>query len=343
MRLRNRLAIAAVAALVALHAGAWFWASGEAASQLDRWAGALHAQGWNLTYSKAGRAGWPLSAFTRITDIHLDGPLGLTADAADLGGSLLHPTQATLRLDGTLRLTLGNLPVLTLQAQRLEAGVPLGQGPHPDRVDIDAAQLRITEGGAERVSVQQAHLQLSRPPSAGRLPMLAFTLQAGPARLPDPPAPEAPSPLLALGTMIQRLDIAGTVDMPVVQPAGPAAAAIAWRDAGGTLRLSLAAFEWGPLHAAGQATATLDPTLQPTGQARLRLSGFTETLNALTAGHVIPARTATAAGAVLALLARPGPDGTMEVEAPLTLQDHMLQFGRIPILRLPILQWQSAP
>jgi hypothetical protein len=56
----------------------------------------------------------------------------------------------------------------------------------------------------------------------------------------------------------------------------------------------------------------------------------------------MPARTATAAGAILALLARKQPDGTLLVEAPLTLQDSVLQFGRIPLLRVPMLQWPGA-
>ena len=54
----------------------------------------------------------------------------------------------------------------------------------------------------------------------------------------------------------------------------------------------------------------------------------------------MPQRSAMAAGAVLALMARPQPSGPPVVEVPLSLQDRTLSLGRIPLLRLPELVWR---
>jgi hypothetical protein len=343
-------AMAALAVVVALHTGVWFWATGQEAASAEAWAAAQRARGWSVSFTPAGRAGWPLAAYARVTDLHITGfpPLiGVTAEHAMFGIDALHPTTAVLRIDGKLLVQLAGLPDLTLSADRLEARVPLAQGQAPAEADLDTDQLRIGSGDTTWLTVQSGHLHAAAAPATGALAQglaqgLTMTLQAGPASLPDTPPPGAPPALWALGPTIQRLELAAELSLPKPGDAGLAAAATAWRDAGGVLKLTLAAFDWGKLSASGQASLALDAALQPAGQARLHLAGFAETLSALTAGHVIPPRTATAAGAILALLARRQPDGTMAVEAPLTLQDSVLQFGRIPLLRLPMLQWPTA-
>ena len=52
-------------------------------------------------------------------------------------------------------------------------------------------------------------------------------------------------------------------------------------------------------------------------------------------------RTAMAAGAVLALMARsPAGGGAAVVEAPFSLQNRTLALGRIPLVRVPELVWR---
>ncbi len=350
MRLRlprgTRMAVAVLAAVAVLHTAVWFWASTQAEAAAESWAAAQRARGWSVSFTPAGRAGWPLAAYARVTGLHIAAfpPLaGVDADSATFGIGILHPTTAVLRIEGPARLQIAGLPDLTLSAERLEARGPLAQSQGPTEADLDTDQLRVGSGDTTWLTVQSGHLHAAVTPATGNLARgLALTLQAGPASLPDTPPPGAPPALWALGPTVQRLDLAAELGLPKPGDAGPTAAATAWRDAGGVLKLTLAAFDWGRLGATGQASVSLDAALQPAGQARLHLTGFTETLAALTAGHVIAPRTATAAGAILALLSRPQPDGTMAVEAPLALQDGVLQFGRIPLLRMPKLQWPAA-
>jgi hypothetical protein len=103
-------------------------------------------------------------------------------------------------------------------------------------------------------------------------------------------------------------------------------------------------FDWGPLNLDGSATVALDEHMQPMGAGTARIAGYAATLDALVATHVINARAALAAKAVLGLMARtPADGGAPVVEVPLTLQDGALSVGRIPLGRMPELSWPDTP
>jgi hypothetical protein len=344
MRTTVKRTAVALALLGALHTGAWFWATGAMAQAVAQWAAAQRAQGVSVSFRPAGRTGWPLAAGTGLSDLRIGGVAGVAAETVQVSVSLLHPRTLVVRFAGATRLTLAGQSVATLRADRLEARLPLTGDAAPRSATLNADALRIGGDSDVWLTVRAVRLRadVTTVPPAGAA-TLAVALQAGPAALPDPLPPGAPQALAALGREIQRLDLDATMPLPTPLPGGPLATATAWRDAGGTVKVALNAFDWGRLSATGTATGGLDAALQPTGQARLRLAGFTETLDALVAGHVMAQRSATAAGAILSLLARPRADGTPEVDAPLTLQDRVLQFGRFPLARLPPLQWPSAP
>ena len=96
--------------------------------------------------------------------------------------------------------------------------------------------------------------------------------------------------------------------------------AAAWRDGGGSLEIRHLALIWGPLDLTASATLALDDQLQPMGAGSARLVGYAETLDALAAHGAISRSAATAAKAVLSLLAHNPEDGSPpDVEVPLTL------------------------
>jgi Uncharacterized protein conserved in bacteria (DUF2125) len=116
--------------------------------------------------------------------------------------------------------------------------------------------------------------------------------------------------------------------------------AAAWRDAGGTLEIQRLAVNWGPLDLTGSATLALDDQLQPMGTGSARVIGYAETLDALAARGAISRSAATAAKAVLSLLAHAPADGSPpDVKVPLTLQYRTLSMRQVPLLRLPELDW----
>jgi hypothetical protein len=69
--------------------------------------------------------------------------------------------------------------------------------------------------------------------------------------------------------------------------------------------------------------------------------GYADTLDALATHGVISKSAATAAKAVLSLLANSPDDGSPpDVEVPLTLQYRTLSMRQIPLVRLPELDWE---
>ena len=116
--------------------------------------------------------------------------------------------------------------------------------------------------------------------------------------------------------------------------------AAAWRDGGGALEIRRLALIWGPLDLTASATLALDEQLQPMGAGSARVVGYAETLDALAAHAAISRSAATAAKAVLSLLAHTPEDGSPpDVEVPLTLQYRTLSMRQVPLVRLPELDW----
>ena len=76
------------------------------------------------------------------------------------------------------------------------------------------------------------------------------------------------------------------------------------------------------------------------GAASARVVGYAETLDSLAAHAAISRSAATAAKAVLSLLANSPDDGSPpDVEVPLTLRYRTLSMRQIPLVRLPEIEW----
>jgi hypothetical protein len=143
-----------------------------------------------------------------------------------------------------------------------------------------------------------------------------------------------------LGPRIASLVLRGALDGPVPHSRAAAERASVWRDGGGTLQVQHLAVTWGPLDLTASATLTLDEQLQPMGTGSARIVGYAESLDALAAHGVISRSAATAAKAVLSLLAHTPEDGSPpDVEVPLTLQYRTLSMRQVPLLRLPEIDW----
>ena len=97
---------------------------------------------------------------------------------------------------------------------------------------------------------------------------------------------------------------------------------------------------WGPLSLTGSATLALDDQLQPMGAGTSRVTGYAATLDALASGGALTRSAATAAKAVLSLMAgSPDNGATDDVDVPLTLQYRTLSMRQVPLLRLPEVDW----
>jgi hypothetical protein len=114
----------------------------------------------------------------------------------------------------------------------------------------------------------------------------------------------------------------------------------AWRDGGGSLEIRHLTMGWGPLGLTSSATLALDDQLQPMGSGNGRFIGYAETLDKMAAAGMLTKSAATAAKAVLSLMAGTSDtDQPSAVDVPLTLQYRTLSMRQVPLVRLPEVDW----
>jgi hypothetical protein len=147
-----------------------------------------------------------------------------------------------------------------------------------------------------------------------------------------------PTEVPRLGRNVESIDATAAVKgaIPAVAP-GPLAA---WRDSGGTLEVEALRIVWGALDGSAEGTLALDRELQPVGAGMARLAGWGDILDALVASRQMREGDAALARIGLALMARPGPGGRSQLEAPVTIQNGTLSIAKQRVARLPRFTWE---
>jgi hypothetical protein len=352
---RRLFAASVILALAAGHTALWLTASAQLESGFADWVALRRQQGWSVGFAPPARGGWPFAATLSVPDMVLSTPsiassrpgwnmLVWHAEHVVLHVELVRPRSLLITPEGQQSLRLGDRPDIPFTADRVQADVPLEPG-----IPTRAAELRIDHlraglpTGALTVTRLQAQGQFHPAAPQGEA-VATFNVSAGDIGLPPPNGLSGGEGAWPLGARVASLVLDGALDGPLPRSRSLYARASGWRDGGGTLELRRVSLGWGPLGLSGSATMALDDQMQPMGTATARIVGHDAVLDALAAGHVLPPRTATAAKAVLGLLARtPQGGGTPEVEVPLTLQGSGLSLGRIPLARIPELVWPDAP
>jgi hypothetical protein len=348
MRRRRRLWIILVATPFVLAAADtlyWYLAQRNLDAGFTAWVAERRAEGWTATTHKPKRGGWPLAATLTVPqallkggDAYLPGGLIWNADQLVLRVALWRPGRLEIAVAGAQHLRLANGPVFPMTAERLHIVVPLQADAPSYAVEVSAHALRVglplggdTPADAT-VGLLRSHVEFQPTAQSGE-PAVSVSLHVEEIGLPSAVAHP-------LGQRIGNLTIVGALDGPVPQAKGLAERAGAWREAGGTLEVQHLAVNWGPLDLTASATLSLDEQLQPMGAGNVRAVGYAETLDALAAHSAISKSAATAAKAVLSLLAHSPEDGSPpDVEVPLTLQYRTLSMRQVPLVRLPELDW----
>lgn len=319
----------------------WRIAAGRLQQGFAGWVALQRANGWVERNDPTRLGGWPLSATLLIPAMSLassgpglPGGIGWSAEKVVLRVALTRPGVLDITPEGRQRLVLPGCPDLPYAADHLRLTLPLQATEWPSFIQADADNLRAnTTFGTATVRSLQLHLDLDPGARAGE-PGLAASLHVAEA---SPP----PGIVRPLGPSIANLEADAVLSGPF--PAGGerlAEQAASWRDGGGSLEIRHLALSWGPLDLKASATLALDDQLQPMGAGNARIIGFAETLDALAAHSMISRSAATAAKAVLSLLADAPEDGSRpEVEVPMTLQYRTLSMRQVPLLRLPELDW----
>jgi hypothetical protein len=305
------------------------------------WETEQRAAGWSITHEPLKHGGWPLAARVIVPAISVTGgsqqiPGGVSwsAERLVLGIGLLRPDLLELAGEGNERLRLARSAELPFTADELHVVLPLGTGRLPESADISAVNLRTTSAAGADFSVGSlvSHMTFHPAARSGER-ALGFALGADAIDLP-------PNVVRLFGPRIAKLQVDGALNGPPLTGRTPTEYATGWRDGGGSLEVHHLAVLWGPLDLSASATIALDEQLQPMGAGSARLVGYAEALDALAAHAAISRSAATAAKAVLSLMANNPDDGRPpDVDVPLTLQYRTLSMRQVPLARLPEIDW----
>ena len=343
MRREKWIALAAVPLL--LLAGDfvyWRIAIGQLREGFDAWMILAQSEGWDVRHGAIATGGWPSAATLRIEDVTISGPRSGPGPFVLSGGSeavllrvrLTRPDVLDIVPLGLRPVRFNDGPPVPVSAGHLRLRFTLEVNAPPSTMEIDAEGLTVTLPGTGLISVGRLDLRADLKPDAGRdQAAIAFSAAARPVSLPD-------GVRWGLGPEVRDASVEGVLNGPL--PAGPglAARATAWRDGGGSLEIHHLLLGWGPARIDATATLALDEDLQPMGAGTSKIAGYGAALDALAANAVLSRSAATAAKAMLSLLANTPAEGQPEeVEVPLSLQFRTLSVRQVPLARLPELDW----
>jgi hypothetical protein len=346
MMRRKYLATAAAAIPILLLAGDvvyWRIAADRLRSGYQDWVAARVAQGWKVSSGTPSIGGWPSAAQVAVPNIALrhggtmiPGDLEVASSGVTLSVSLFSPSTILISMNGPTHVRIGNLPDLVLTGDEDWISVPAMEN-DPFGIDWHASGLRIepaTGGWHATAGLLNTHLQIAGEVKADQSePAALFSISAEAISLPT----VAKWPL---GTNISSLSMDGALNGPLQGGGDVTSWARAWRDGGGSLAISHLALGWGPLGLTSSATLALDDELQPMGSGNARIIGYAPTLDRFAAAGTVTKSAATAAKAVLSLMAGTSEsDEPSAVDVPLTLQYRTLSMRQVPLVRLPELDW----
>jgi hypothetical protein len=325
----------------------WGIASDRLRAGYQKWLGERLAEGWDVRSAPASIGGWPWAATITVPSATLNhsgsdipGDLRIVSAGFRMAVSLFHPVSLDLSATGPMHIQIGNAPEIVLTAGECRVSVPMVRT-DPLPVGLQARNLRLeaANGGGWQLSVGEvsARVEITADPAAAdpSQPAARFELSAEAIGLP-------PGMKWPLGANISSLALDGEVNGRLPETRDITQWATTWRDGGGSLEITHLTMGWGPLGLTSSATLALDDQLQPMGSGGGRLVGYAETLDRLAGAGIVTRSAATAAKAVLSLLAGTADGDTpSSVDVPLTLQYRTLSMRQVPLVRLPELDWPA--
>lgn len=297
---------------VAANAAAWIWSADRLSASIEKQAEALRARGWKIVTEPLRRTGWPVRARIEVGPASIAAAgLILYAESVTADAALLQQDPLIVRSAGH-QLRFGQRPPVPITSQKLLIE------PRTNSASVKATDIDV----ANTVKADVLQMQVE----AARLLLTAQNLHFSNAS--QRPAPS-----------IDAIGVSVELTKPIPRAVDPHAAAIEWRDIGGTANVLILNVTMQGVNASGHATLSLDASLQPKLDGIIHVVGYQAGLDTLTSLGLLKAQTATAAKAVLDLLAAPSADGGADI--PVRIADGVLSAGQFSLLRLPALDWPS--
>jgi hypothetical protein len=341
----RRIAVALPLAVLLGYVVFWFTVAGTAESQVRAWIVQQREQGVEITHGALATGGFPFRIEIRIEAPAATWPGGAwTGPALTLSGTPWDWRRIGWQAPGVHRVDWtgkdGTARQATVEAAHLEGWGEAGRSRLP-RVEAWLTDGRLTLPGGN-VTARGLLVQVLPPPddAAGAVPAPGV----GP-RLPvsiDGKGIELPEHFAtALGRTVERLALDMSLNGPL-QPGPWPEPALNWRDAGGVLEVHQLGVAHGPLNMTGEGSLAIDPAGQPEGAFTARITGFSETIEALRNQGVMDKTAADAVQVILGLLAKGPPGGPQTLDVPLTLQNRTVSLGAVKLFRLKPVDWFLA-
>jgi hypothetical protein len=311
----------------------------------QNWLAGLVAAGWDVSSEAPSIGGWPRAAAIFIPNLTLrhvrpaiPGDVEVASAGVTLSVSLFSPVRLRISMTGPTHVRAGGMQDVVVTSDEDWASMPLLRDGFR-AIDVHASGLRIEPAAGTwhaTAGLVNAHASLADEATADHSdPAATFSVSAEAIALPA--VIKWP-----LGTNISSLSMDGVMNGPLPQTRDITSWAETWRDRGGSLAITHLALGWGPLGLTSSATLALDEQLQPMGSGNGRIVGYAPTLDRLAAAGMLTKSAATAAKAVLSLMAGAGgSDEPSVVDVPLTLQYRTLSMRQVPLVRLPELDWPA--
>jgi hypothetical protein len=331
--------------LLAAEVAYWRIAAEQLRTGYRAWLAEQTAQGWDIGSGPLSIGGWPRAATVIVPNLTLrhagptiPGDVNVASAGVTLSVSLFDPSKLRLSLMGPMHVRAGDLPDVIVTGDETSVQVPLQQTDALS-VALHANGLRLEAAtGAWHVTIGLLNANAviaAMPPADQSQPAATFSMSSEAIALPA-------GIKWPLGPNISSLSMDGRMNGPLPNTRDITGWAKAWRDGGGSLEIRHLAMGWGPLGLTSSATLALDDQLQPMGSGNGRIVGYAETLDRLAAAGVLTKSAATAAKAVLSLMAATSDtDEPSSVDVPLTLQYRTLSIRQIPLVRLPEVDWPA--
>jgi hypothetical protein len=344
-RIYRIIAVAVPLLLVAGDVAYWRMSAERLRAGYQNWIAVRVAQGWDVSSGPLSIGGWPRAATVAIPNLTLrhagpaiPGDLDVASAGVTLSVSLFNPVNLQISATGPTHLRADGMQDVVVTGEEDWVSVPLTQSGSYG-IDLHVSGLRIepaTGAWHATAGLLNAHATIADEAMADTSqPAATFSVSAEAIALPA----VIKSPL---GTNISSLSLDGVLNGPLPQTRDITGWAEAWRDGGGSLAITHFALGWGPLGLTSSATLALDDQLQPMGSGNGRIVGYAPTLDRLAAAGMLTKSAATAAKAVLSLMAGTGDsDQPSAVDVPLTLQYRTLSMRQVPLVRLPELDWPA--
>ena len=331
--------------LLAAEVAYWRIAADRLRTGYQDWLAEQAELGWDVGSGAPSIGGWPRAATVTVPNLTLrhvgpmiPGDVNIASAGVTLSVSLFNPTTLRLSLNGPMHVKAGDIPDVIVTGDEASVSVPLQQS-GPLSVALHTSGLRLEAAtGAWHVTVgllnAQAEIATDSPVDQSQ-PAATFSVCSEAIALPA-------GIKWPLGTNISSLSLDGRLNGPLPNARDVTHWAEAWRDGGGSLEITHLAMGWGPLGLTSSATLALDDQLQPMGSGNGHIVGYADTLDRLAAGGMLTKSAATAAKAVLSLMAGTSDtDEPSSVDVPLTLQYRTLSMRQVPLVRLPELDWPA--